>query len=106
MNLKLFYLIHNERPYKRYYYQPNSLTHPNRLGWWWEIKCFFIRYAQAAYLPFNSKYNTQQFSGPRKSKLKMLWENMVWCFKYKESCKYYFLYGLDLKGRSPKNYVS
>ncbi len=36
----------------------------------------------------------------------MLWENLDWCFKYKECCRYYFLYGLDLKGRSPKDYVA
>lgn len=106
MNLKLFCLIHNERPYRHYYYQPNSLKHPNKLGWLWEIKCFFDRYAKAVVLPFHPKYNTQQFSGSRKSKLRMLWENMVWCFKYKETCRYYFLYGLDLKGRNPKDYVA
>ena len=36
----------------------------------------------------------------------MLWENLVWCFKYKEVCNYYFLYGLDIKGRNPKDYVA
>lgn len=106
MNLKLFFLIHNERPYRHYYYQPNSLKHPNKPGWLWEIRCFFDRYAKAAVLPFHPKYNTQQFPGSRKSKARMLWENMVWCFKYKETCRYYFLYGLDLKERNPKDYVA
>lgn len=36
----------------------------------------------------------------------MLWENLVWAFKYKEVCNYYFLYGLDLKGRNPDDYVA
>lgn len=35
----------------------------------------------------------------------MLWENLVWAFKYKEPCKYYFLYGLDIKGKNPNDYV-
>lgn len=44
--------------------------------------------------------------GGRKSKFIMLYENLVWTFKYKEVCHYYFLYGLDLKRRNPKNYVA
>lgn len=59
MNVKLFWLIHNERPYRRYYYQPNDLKHPNRLGWGREIKLLFLRYAKAAYLPFCPQYNNQ-----------------------------------------------
>ncbi len=105
MNFKLYRLIHNERPYKRYYYQPlvkdtifsRALT---------EIKGGIVRLLQAAYRPFNPKYNTRQFEGERKSKLRMLWENLVWVLKYKEVCNYYFLYGLDLKLRSPKDYVA
>lgn len=65
-----------------------------------------MRWLQSAYFPFNPKYNIQQFPGNRKSKLIMLWESLVWCFKYKEICRYYFLYGLDLKERNPKDYVA
>ena len=60
MNFKVFWLIHNERSYKRYYYQPNDVNHPNRLGWLFELKWLISRYIKAAYLPFNPKYNTQQ----------------------------------------------
>lgn len=60
MNWKLFMLIHNERSYKRYYYQPllkdNCI---NRLIT--EIKRYCINFLVAAYLPFNPKYNKQQF---------------------------------------------
>ncbi len=35
----------------------------------------------------------------------MLWENIVWMFKYKEPCLYYFAYGLDLNGHNPNDYV-
>jgi len=105
MNFRLFMLIHNERPYKRYYYQP--LVNDTFLGRLkQEIKSFLSRYAAACYLPFNKKYNTPQYNGVRKSKFKMLFENLVWTFKYKEVCNYYFLYGLDLKSRSPKDYVA
>ncbi len=106
MNCRLFWLIHNERPYKRYYYQPLSEKHPNKFGLFFEVKRLCIRYLQAVKLPFNVKYNTQQFSGKRKSKFRMVCENLSWTFKYKEVCTYYFLYGLDLKGKSPKDYVA
>lgn len=56
-------------------------------------------------MPWNKKYNKQQFPGERKSKAKMLWENIVWAWKYRESCTPYFAYGLDLKGHSPNDYV-
>ena len=39
-------------------------------------------------------------------KIRQLFENIVWVFKYKEVCSYYYLYGLDLKGRNPKDYVA
>ena len=106
MNIKLFNLIHKEKTFKRYYYQPTDSTHPNRTYPINRIKNGMVRWLQAAYLPFDPKYNIQQFPGNRKSKLKMLWESLVWCFKYKETCRYYFLYGLDLKGRNPKDYVA
>ena len=106
MNIKLFHLIHNEKSFKRYYYQPIDSKHPNKHYLGLRIKLGIARWLRAIRMPFNSKYNTQQFPGPRKSKMVMLWENLVWCFKYKESCGYYFLYGLDLKNRSPKNYVA
>lgn len=35
----------------------------------------------------------------------MLWENIVWAFKYKEPCLYYFAYGLDIQGHNPNDYV-
>lgn len=105
MNAKLFFLIHNEKSYKRYYSEPlekNDLLH--RIAF--EIKEGVKRYKKAARLPFNPRFNIQQFPGTRKSKLLMLWENLVWAFKYKEVCNYYFLYGLDLKGRNPDDYVA
>lgn len=105
MNLKLFKIIHTERPYKRYYYQ--SLTNDNvisRLSC--EIKSYVTIFLRAAYLPFNKKYNVQQFLGERKSKLRMCYESLLWAFKYKEVCNYYFLYGLDLKSRSLNDYVA
>lgn len=105
MNIKLFKIIHTERPYKRYYYQ--SLTNDNvisRLSC--EIKSYVTIFLRAAYLPFNKKYNVQQFLGERKSKPRMLYESILWAFKYKEVCNYYFLYGLDLKSRSINDYVA
>lgn len=36
----------------------------------------------------------------------MLYENLIGGVKYKEVCKYYFLYGLDLKARSTKDYIA
>lgn len=71
-----------------------------------EIKIYLNIFKEAVYLPFNKKYNTQQFEGKRKSKFRMLLENLIWSFKYKEVCKYYFLYGLDLKSHSIKDYVA
>lgn len=105
MNLKLFKLIHRERAYKRYYGQ--SLAKDNFISrLFHEIELYRVALLSAIYIPFNKKYNTQQFPGKRKSKTRMLFENLIWAFKYKESCKYYFLYGLDLKSRSTKDYVA
>lgn len=106
MNIRLFHLIHNEKSYKRYYYQPINQYHPNRTYVLRRFKNKIYRWIAAFKLPFNSYYNTQQHQGSRKSKLKMLSESLAWCFKYKEVCNYYFVYGLDLKGHSPKDYMA
>lgn len=107
MNIKLFFLIHSEKTYKRYYYQslqPDNIL--NRIKF--QIKSYVAVFIKAAYLPFNPKYNTPQFvmGGKRKSKINILYENLVWALKYKEVCTYYFLYGLDIKGRKPQDYVA
>lgn len=34
-------------------------------------------FIKATYLPFNTKYNTQQFPGERKSKLRILFDNWI-----------------------------
>lgn len=106
MNLKLFHLIHNEKTFKRYYYQPMDSQHPNNHHLLKRIKGGAVRWLQSAYLPFNTKYNTPQFQGKRKSKLRMCFEVLNWNIKYKELCNYYFVYGLDLKERSPKDYMA
>lgn len=102
MNLKLFYLIHHESPRNSYYLAPAKKK--GRLLYRFVKSC--NNYVQAAFLPFNSKYNKQQFDGEEKSRLSMLIESLHWTIKYKEVCRYYFLYGLDLKGKSPKDYVA
>lgn len=105
MNIKLFHLVHSERPYKRYYYQ--HLPKDNCIyRFIFEIKTYLRILIRATNLPFNPKYNTQQFPGERKSKLRMLFESLLWAIKYKEVCNYYFLYGLDLKSRSINDYVA
>lgn len=105
MNLRLFFLIHNERPYKRYYGQP--LPKDNALRrLMHETKVYIDLVSATIRFPFDKRYNTQQFPGERKSKTKMLWENICWAFKYKEVCQYYFLYGLDIKGHNSKDYVA
>lgn len=111
MRCKLFWLIHSEKTYRRYYYQPLDQRHPNRLGIWYEIRNYFVRYAKAIHLPFNKKRNTCQYPIEaelvgKKSRIRQLYENVVWVFKYKEVCNYYYLYGLDLKDRNPKDYVA
>ncbi|MBS9767580.1 MAG: hypothetical protein KGV44_08575 [Flavobacteriaceae bacterium] len=105
MKLKLFWQIHNERPYKRYYYQPLNKRFLGR-GLLEELKTYARVFLQSAYLPFNPKYKKQLFEGERKSKIQMLFECLVWAFKYKEVCNYYFLYGLDLKSRKPSDYLA
>lgn len=106
MNYKLFHLIYNEKTYKRYYYQPIDSDQPNKTFFYRRLKGSLISWIKAAYLPFFNKYNTQQIPGPRKSVLTMVWENLLWRFKYNEVCLYYFVYGLDVKGRSPKDYMA
>lgn len=105
MNFKLFRLIHTEKPYKRYYYEP--LKRDNiffRVIF--ELKYYILLYIKSLSLPIDSKYNKQLFLGQRKSILKMLCDSFLWTFKYKEICSYYFLYGLDLKGRKLNDYVA
>jgi len=105
LTLKLLILIHNERPYKRYYYQPLDKAGFLR-EFIKELRIYTVIFGKAAYLPFCPKFNKQQFEGKRKSKIKILYEILFWALKYKEVCKYYFLYGLDIKGKKPNNYVA
>lgn len=72
----------------------------------YETKSYINLFLSATYLPFNKKYNTQQFPGERKSKFRMLIKNITWALKYKEVCQYYFLFGLDLKQRKMEDYVA
>lgn len=103
---KLYRLIDKECPWKHYYYQPlGNDTWMNR-NIMFPVKLFLKRWLGAIYLPFNPKYNVQQFDGDRKSKFTMLIESLLWTFKYKEVCHYYFLYGLDLKSKTLKEYVA
>ena len=108
MNLKLWWLIHRENRNNSYYLSPMRLPKAlsNCFGRIVYLTVKNLRMWHSAFkMPWDKRYNTQQFEGERKSKLKMLWENFVWAFKYKESCRYYFAYGLDLKGRNPNDYV-
>lgn len=100
MNAKLWWLIHRESRKNSYYLSPSRhgggvLIIAKTMKVWYD----------ALRMPWNKKYNTQLYEGKRKSKLQMLWENIVWAFKYKEACQCYFLYGLDIKGANPNKYV-
>lgn len=106
MNIQLYKLIHNECTWKRYYNQPIPNDTWLRRNITFPLKQSIKRWLFTLHFPFNSKYNTQQYPGERKSKYRMLLENIVWTAKYKETNKYYFLYGLDLKSRSTKDYVA
>lgn len=111
MTFKLFLLIHNERTYKRYYGQPLGSKYPWLSGLKFEIHDFIKRYADAISLAVGKKTNPQIFDSAvgvleQKSKLQKLYENIVWCIKYKEACNFYYLYGLDKKGHSPKDYIA
>lgn len=102
MNLKLYYLIHHESPRNSYYLAPSK--EKGKLLYRFAKSC--NNYIKAFKLPFDKNLNVQQYEGERKSKLKMLCESLSWTLKYKEVCKYYFLYGLDLKGKNPNDYVA
>lgn len=108
MNIKLWWLIHRENRKNSYYLSPMHLPKAlsNCLG---RFVYLFVKdlriWYRAFRMPWDKRYNTQQFEGKRKGNLKMLWENLVWTFKYKEPCKYYFAYGFDLKDRNPNDYV-
>ncbi len=105
MKLRLFYLIHSERPYKRYYYEP-LLKDTAIQRFYNEVHSYLYVIAKSVLLPFDCKHNMQQWEGCRKSKLRMVWELMMWGIKYKEVCTYYYVYGLDIKGHSPKDYMA
>lgn len=112
MNLRLFLLIHNERAYKRYYGQPLNSKFPWLSGIKFELRSFLNRYKNAISIAVGKKSAPQQFDNQKlgldsqKSKFQILYENLMWCFKYKEPCNYYYLYGLEKKGRNPKDYVA
>lgn len=105
MNAKLFFLIHNERGYKRYYYQPlakDDFFH----RFCHETAVYVKLLISALRFPFDKRFNHPQYGQGRKSKLQIVWENICWTIQYKEVCRYYYLWGLDLKSRSPKDYVA
>lgn len=105
MNFRLFYLIHNERPYKRYYGQSlKKDTWVHR--WLHEIRLYLNLFVQTLKFPFDKRRNAQQYPGERKSTALIVWENLKWALKYKETCFYYYLWGLDLKGKNPKDYIA
>lgn len=112
MNLRLFFLIHNEKAYKRYYGQPLNTRFPWLGGIKYELHEFLKRYKTSIRLALDCKKNAQRFDDTmsigsgRKPRLSIFYEHIAWCFKYKEPCLYYYLWGLDLKERSPKNYVA
>lgn len=105
MNLHLYRLIHNERGYKRYYCEPlKHDTFLNRIAY--EAKVSLGVYFYAITLPFNKKYNNIEWGGVKKSRFKIMIENLIWAFKYKEVCWNYFVYGLDNIGRNPDDYMA
>lgn len=86
----------------RYYYEPMK----EKKWWLWhEVVTYKNLLATAMRLPFNSRLSRQQVAGERKSKWQMVKENLLWTLKYKEVCYYYFLYGLDVKGHNPDDYM-
>lgn len=101
MNAKLWWYIHRETRKNSYYLCPSRHKGGYLLILVKELKIWY----DAIRMPWNKRYNTQQFPGERKCKLQMLWENLVWAWKYREPCTPYFEYGLDLKGHNPNDYV-
>lgn len=109
MNYRLFFLIHNEKPYKRYYSQP--LVHDSVITRiLHELKGMINRYAKVYQISFSKQYKHHLFDasvgGGYKSGLRVFIENIAWAFKYKEVCGYYYLWGLDMLNHSPKDYVA
>lgn len=105
MNLRLFHLIHSEKPYTRYYYEPlvrDNVFH--RV--YFEFYSYLRIFVKSCLLPFQSRYNSPQWGGPRKTKIRMVCELLCWGLKYKEVCNYYFVYGLDLRSRTPRDYMA
>lgn len=101
MRFKLWWYIHTETRNGSYYLSPSR----HKGGIFIQIAKNIRTYIKALSLPWNQEYNIQHFSGQRKTKLKMLFENLIWALKYREPCDYYFAYGLDIKGRRPQEYV-
>lgn len=101
MNTKLWWQIHRETRKNSYYLSSSRHGGGILLIIAKDLKVWY----DAIRMPWNKKYNAQQFPGERKSKIQMLWENIVWAWKYRETCTYYFAYGLDLKGHNPIDYV-
>lgn len=101
MNIKLWWQIHHETRRNSYYLSPSH----HRGGVLVIVAKRLKMWIDAIRMPWNKKYNVQQYPGERKSKLHMLLENVVWAWKYCEPCEYYFAYGLDLKKHNPNDYL-
>lgn len=59
-------------------------------------------------LPLAIKISNEQSYYPekrRKSYLRRLWDNIIWCFVYKEANKFYNLYGFDICHSDMNGYI-
>lgn len=104
--LKLLWLIHTERIWRRYYYE-NTMRHWGYFVFVGELAKFLKDLFIGNWdLTFGSRYAYPYYDGEKKSKLRILLENMWWTLKYNEVNKYYYAYGFDNKHSDNRNYVA
>jgi hypothetical protein len=68
--------------------------------WWKDI------FYGAWEMTFSKKYAYPYYDGKKKSKLRILLDNMWWTLKYREVNRFYYAYGLDNKDNKAEKYIA
>ncbi len=102
----IFWLIHTERIWSRYYYE-NTMQNWHRLGFFAEIGKFTKDLLVGNWnLTVGGKYAYSFYSGEKKTKIRILFDNIWWTIRFKEVNVDYYLYGMDCKSCCMRDYIS
>ncbi len=104
--IRLYWLIHTERIWRRYYYENTMKSKGLVLFLKEEAKLWKDVLYGSWEMTFSKKYAYPYYDGKKKSKIRILLDNMWWALKYREVNRFYYAYGLDNKGSKADKYVA